>query len=202
MPTEARMARFRAVAAKRQGDLTIILENVHDPHNISAVLRTCDSVGIPEIFVIQNDPRSISQFDNSASASASKWVKVHLFEDVKECLQAVRSKYKIILATVIQTDARNIYHVDFTESVAVVFGNEHDGVSTGLLDESDGLITIPQFGMVRSLNISVAAAVVLYECLRQRLVRNLYDVNQTTTESEKKQLLEKYLDTHRGFHES
>jgi len=175
--TPERDARFKQVAARRQENLTVILENVHDPHNIGAVMRSCDAVGIGELFVVYTEERLIKRglVGSSSSSGTKKWVKVRYFESLDECMSAVKKKYKSIYATHLGEQSINLHSMDLTQSTALLFGNEHDGVSKEALTHCDGNFVIPQFGMVQSLNISVACAVSLYEALRQRDVAQLYN---------------------------
>ncbi len=198
--TAERKERFRGVVSRRQKDLTVILENVHDPHNIGAVLRSCDSVGIREIFVLYTEPelQKIDKLEmgRRTSSGARKWIDVHFYTDPVPCFAHVRRNYQTILATHLNAEARNLYDLDLTQSVALMFGNEHDGLSKEALNHADGNFLIPQMGMVKSLNISVACAVTLYEGLRQRREAGLYDVHNRMTKTEKDDLLTEYLHRH------
>jgi len=170
--TDSRIERLKEVAHNRQRDLTVILENVHNPHNIGAILRTCDSVGIHEIFIVYTDNR-LSEGKNiepgkTSSTGANKWVNIHYFENVRTCFDAVRKNYKRILGTALADDAEELYELDLKESTALLFGNESDGLSSLARELSDGNFLIPQVGFVKSLNISVACAVTIYEAFRQR----------------------------------
>ncbi|MEZ4907243.1 MAG: RNA methyltransferase [Saprospiraceae bacterium] len=178
MLTDRRLEKIERVARNRQSDLTIVLNNVHDPHNIGAVLRTCDSVGISEIFVILNDGFTTENsivLGKKAASSARKWVDVYLYQDVEKCMKDIKSKYKTIAGTHLGTDSVSCYDVDFTQSLALVFGNEHAGISDEVLPYLDTNILIPQMGMVESLNISVSVAITLYEAYRQRKTNRQYD---------------------------
>ncbi len=190
--TEERRARFKKVIAQRQPDLTVILENVHDPHNIGAVMRTCESVGIGEIFVLytEADEEELSRGKKSAS-SAKKWVDIHFYKDKKACFEHVRRKCKRVFATHLGHDSVSMYDLDLRESVALLFGNEHDGVSEEALTLCDGNFIIPQMGMVKSLNISVACAVTLYETLRQRIEAGKYETS-LLSEAEQNAMFEDY----------
>lgn len=176
--TPDRISKIERAAALTQHDLTVILENVHDPHNIGAVLRTCESVGIRELYVIYNQPgRNVEQQYvgvNSASGS-KKWVKVHFFEDVDNCLFEVRKNYNHVFGTYLNSHAISLYDLDLNASCALVFGNEKDGISDKLFSKLDGNFIIPQYGLVQSLNISVACAVSLFEASRQRKLAGRYD---------------------------
>ncbi len=173
--TPEREARIKTVLNHRQPDLTIVMENVHDPHNISAVMRTCDSVGIQEIYVLNTQIGLHEAFGKKSSSGVAKWLTVHQFQDIEECMTAIRKKYKKIFATHLGVESQSLYDLNLAESVALVFGNEKEGVSDECLAHCDGNFIIPQVGMAQSLNISVACAVTLYEALRQRTAAGLYD---------------------------
>jgi tRNA (guanosine-2'-O-)-methyltransferase len=166
--TPERHARLTSVLQKRQNDLTVVLENVFDPHNISAVMRTCDAVGIQEIFILNTRIGPHKKWGKKSSSSASKWLTIHQFTDPTTCFKEVRQRYDIILATHLGESAQSLYDLDLTRKVALVFGNEHEGVTNDILKYTDGNFIIPQVGIIRSLNISVACAVSLYEAYRQK----------------------------------
>jgi tRNA (guanosine-2'-O-)-methyltransferase len=166
--TTERQKKIEAVLAKRQNNLTVVLENIFDPHNISAVMRSCDAVGIMEIYVLNTKIPQHTKWGERSSSSAHKWLTVHQYTDIAECLLELKKKYDKILTTHLSSGAASLYEVDLTENVALVFGNEHDGVSEELRNLCDGNFIIPQVGMIRSLNISVACAVTLYEAFRQK----------------------------------
>ena len=173
--TEERRQKIEAVLSKRQNDLTVVLENVFDPHNISAVMRSCDAVGVQEIFVLNSKIPRHKKWGARSSSSAAKWLSIHQFEDSGECFDALRKKYSAILTTHLSADAVSLYELDLTKSTALIFGNEHDGVSEEVREMADGNFIIPQSGMIRSLNISVACAVSLYEAFRQKHLAGHYD---------------------------
>ena len=166
--TPERRDRLLAVLNKRQNDLTVVLENVFDPHNISAVMRTCDAVGIQEVYVLNTKIPRHKKWGAKSSSSAAKWLTVHQFADAHACFAALRLKYSRILTTHLSPGASKLYDLDLTEKVALVFGNEHSGVSDEIREMADGNFIIPQMGIIRSLNISVACAVTLYEAYRQK----------------------------------
>lgn len=175
--TEERKEKLKDIVSKRQFDLTVVLENIHDAHNISAVLRSCDAVGIFEIYAIITDERidlKKYEFHSKISSGSQKWVKIHIFKSVEKAIESIRLKYKNILGTHLSTESISLYDIDFSNSTALVFGNEHAGLSEELLSYLDGNFIIPQFGMVQSLNISVACAVSVFEASRQKQVLNKY----------------------------
>ena len=173
--TPERQAKINRVLNHRQPDLTVVMENVHDPHNISAVMRTCDAIGIQEIYVLTTVISRHGKFGKKSSASAAGWLTIHQFEDTDACIAAIRAKYSKIYATHLGEQAVSLYDLQLTEPVALVFGNEHAGVTEECLKHCDGNFIIPQVGMVQSLNISVACAVTLYEAFRQRQMAGYYN---------------------------
>ena len=180
--TPKREKRFRDVINKRQKDLTVILEDVHDGHNISAILRTCDSIGVQEVYVIFTDDISyckiaegVSPLGKRSSGNALKWLDVHYFNTTEACFEAVRQKYEYVFCTHLNEEAKSLYELDCTKSVALLFGNERCGVSQTALELSDGNFEIPQIGLTQSLNVSVACAVSLYEAYRQREKAGMYE---------------------------
>lgn len=173
--TPERKEKLVRVASNRQPDIAVVLENVFDPHNISAVMRTCDAVGVQDIYVLNTKIARHKKWGAKSSSSAAKWLTVHQFEDAKECFALLRSRYSTILTTHLSSDAVDLYTVDLTRSIALVFGNEHSGVSDEIRELADGNFIIPQAGIIRSLNISVACAVTLYEAYRQKRNAGHYD---------------------------
>lgn len=185
---EARKAKFRHISANHQFDATIILENVHDPHNIGAVLRSCEAVGISEIYIVYTEQTlrnaAIDFFGNKTAAGTKKWITIHYFEDLAQCFDEVRKKYSAIYTTHLTETSTDLYDMDLVSPIALVFGNEHSGVTEEAVSLADGNFIIPQMGMVESLNISVACAVSLYEMLRQR--RDAGKYGRETVESQKR----------------
>ena len=176
--TPERNERLNAVLSKRQLNLTIVLENVTDPHNISAVMRTCDAVGIQEIYILNTIIPKHKKWGARSSSSAAKWLTVHQYTEVNSCFEALRKRYKKIYTTHLSTDAVGLYDLDLTEDVALVFGNEHSGVTDELIALTDGNFIIPQVGIIKSLNISVACAVSVYEAYRQKSIAGHYQQPQ------------------------
>lgn len=176
--TEARETLFKRVISNTQNDLTVILENVHDPHNIGAVLRSCDAVGVRTIYILDthdNLKERVLKQRLSTSTGVSRWIEIHRYTDLEECVSAVRQKHSLIIGTHLDKKATSLYKTDLTQSVAIAFGNEHQGMTDELIAHCDANLIIPQMGMVQSLNISVACAVTLFEAARQRLSDGKYD---------------------------
>ena len=166
--TPERYERLHAVLNKRQPDLTVLLENVFDPHNISAVMRTCDAVGIQDIYILNTKIPPHKKWGAKSSSSAAQWLTIHQFTDAEACFTELRKHFKKIYTTHLSTDAVALHELNLTEPVALVFGNEHSGVSEEIIAMADGNFIIPQVGIIKSLNISVACAVTLYEAFRQK----------------------------------
>ncbi len=181
--TPERTERLNNVLAKRQPGLTIVLENVSDPHNISAVMRTADAVGVQDIYILNTKIGLHEMWSEKASSSAAKWLTVHQFTNAEECFSALRKNFSKIYTTHLSSDAVDLYELNLTEPVALVFGNEHSGVSNEIIKMADGNFIIPQVGIIKSLNISVACAVTLYEAYRQKNIAGQYDNINLTGES-------------------
>jgi tRNA (guanosine-2'-O-)-methyltransferase len=181
--TPERSKRLNDVLNKRQPGLTVVLENVQDPHNISAVMRTCDGVGIQDIYILNTLIPKHKKWGDKSSSSAAKWLTIHQFTDTLECFAALRKNFDRIYTTHLSSDAQGLFDLDLTQKVALVFGNEHGGVSEETIALSDGNFIIPQVGIIKSLNISVACAVTLYEAFRQKNIAGHYTVNQLNENS-------------------
>ena len=176
----SREKKIRAVIRQSQPDLTVVLENIFDPLNISAVLRSCDAVGIREIFVVYTkdylDKRGLV-LGKRTSGGTFKWIDVYHFTDLEECLKRVRERYGRVLATSLGDASVSMYDLDLSEPTALLFGNEDEGVSPEALALADGNFLVPQVGFAESLNISVACAVTLFEARRQRSAKGFYEGN-------------------------
>ncbi len=166
--TERRKEKILSVLNHRQPNLTIVMENIHDPHNVSAMLRSADAVGVMEVqlvYVTEKFPK----LGKKSSASATKWVQRRKFPSIKECYGRLHEEGFLIYATHMGSSSTALYDLDLTKKIALVFGNEHAGVSDEAAKLADGNFLIPMTGMIQSLNVSVACAVTLYETFRQRL---------------------------------
>ena len=174
--TPERFNRLTSVLNKRQPDLTVVLENVFDPHNVSAVMRTCDAVGIQDVYILNNRIPPHKKWGYRSSSTAAEWLTIHQFTNVDECFAELRKRYKKIYATHLGEKSATLHQINFTESIALVFGNETFGVSEEITKLVDGTFIIPQVGIIKSLNISVACAVTLYEAFRQKQMAGHYDI--------------------------
>ncbi len=161
-----RFERLKAVLDRRMGDLTVLLEHVDKPHNLSAILRTCDAVGAMEAHVVSL-PGRLPTFNSTAQGS-QKWVPLHRHSSSLEAAQALKAKGFRLYGTHLSVDAVDYRQCDFTGPTAFVLGAEKWGLSEAMAEAVDQAIVIPMGGMVQSLNVSVAAATLLFEALRQR----------------------------------
>ncbi|MFV0606376.1 MAG: TrmH family RNA methyltransferase [Niabella sp.] len=180
--TIERETKLKKVIAKRQPDLGVVLENVFDPHNISAVMRTCDAVGVQDVFILNTKIPKHKKWGFKSSSSANKWLSIHQYDNAEHCFFELRKRYEKLFTTHLSEEAVELYAMDFTKSIALVFGNEHSGVSDDIRSMADGNFIIPQVGIIQSLNISVACAVTLYEAFRQKKIAGHYNREDITGE--------------------
>ncbi|MEM7871966.1 tRNA (guanosine(18)-2'-O)-methyltransferase TrmH [Morganella morganii] len=167
-----RYERICRMMAMRQPDLTLCLEEVHKPHNVSAVIRSADAVGIHDLHAVW--PEKIKTLVSSAAGSNS-WVNVHNHDTLGDAVTLLKSQGMQILATHLSDTAVDFRAVDFTRPTCIIMGSEKTGISQEAVRLADQHIMIPMSGMVQSLNVSVAASVILYEAQRQREAAGLYE---------------------------
>ncbi|MEI7812701.1 MAG: TrmH family RNA methyltransferase [Ignavibacteria bacterium] len=184
--TEIRINKISKAVRARQFSLRIVLENIHDKHNVSAILRTCDAAGIPKVSLIYTSEK-FPKLSRASSASANKWVDKEKFTSIKECYDSLRREGFKIYAGALTSHSMNLYDIDFTEKIAIVMGNEHRGAASESSELADGVFIIPMHGMVQSLNVSVATAVIVYEAQRQRTLKGMY--RQSELEENKIELI-------------
>lgn len=173
MATEERTRRLDRVLSYRQPDLTVLAENLHKPRNFSAIVRTCDAVGVNELHVIPGDDGHSIHW--KTSQGAEKWVKIRSHDSLSGGCAFLRGQGFRLVAAHPSGGARDYRELDYTGPVALVVGTELFGVSEAALAEADQQVMIPMFGVTRSLNVSVACAIILYEAMRQRQTAGLYD---------------------------
>ncbi|QXO65601.1 tRNA (guanosine(18)-2'-O)-methyltransferase TrmH [Morganella morganii] len=181
-----RYERICRMMAMRQPDLTLCLEEVHKPHNVSAVIRSADAVGIHDLHAVW--PEKIKTLVSSAAGSNS-WVNVHNHDTLGDAVTLLKSQGMQILATHLSDSAVDFRAVDFTRPTCIIMGSEKTGISQEAVRLADQHIMIPMSGMVQSLNVSVAAAVILYEAQRQREAAGLYEHPSCALAQEEQQRL-------------
>ncbi|MBD3377516.1 tRNA (guanosine(18)-2'-O)-methyltransferase TrmH [candidate division KSB1 bacterium] len=176
MPTRIlsihRYKRVTELLKRRQSDLTVVLEGVQKGHNLAAITRTCDAVGILQMHALM--PSRIKR-RRRPSGGSHKWVQLYTYDSMREIIERLRQdKFQILVAHQ-DNEARCYLDIDYTRPTALVFGTELFGVSPQTIDMADQKLYIPMMGMVESLNVSVAAGVILYETRRQRERAGLYE---------------------------
>lgn len=191
---EQRKQKIATVVQKRQPGLIVVLEDIHDPHNAAAIVRTCDAFGIQNVWFVFGketpyNPRSIGK---ASSSSANKWLDFRVFSSTHECILTLKQKGFTVYTTALSDRALPLDTCVFPQkNIAVIVGNEKSGVSETARSEADAILTIPMLGFVQSLNVSVAAAVVLWEITRQRKSDT---PSRTLPTKEQKTLLENLLE--------
>jgi len=170
--TARRREKIERVLRLRQKDLTLVLANIHDPHNVSAIYRSCDAFGVAAVHLYYTDT-PFPVLGGKTSASARKWVKTARHASPSDLRDALRG-YQLLAASC-SPGARPMHEHDFTVATAIVMGNEHRGPPEDVRAIMDGEIYIPMYGMIQSFNVSVAAALLLAEASRQRREAGMYD---------------------------
>ena len=187
--TPSRSAKIDHALTHRQPGLTVVLENIHDSHNVNAILRSCDAVGVVKVHLVY----TIEKFPKLELASASgadKWLEYEKHANVDDCFAKLHAEGYQILATKLEPGARQLYDFDLTTKTALVLGNEHLGISEDVARAADSLLYIPMMGMAESLNVSVATAVCLFEALRQRSAAGMFSEPQLSPETLRSKRLE------------
>lgn len=174
--TTRRRQRIFDVLSRRQPDLTVLAEDVYKPHNLSAILRSCDAVGIGEVHAV-TPTGGVATF-NATSASAEKWVDLVVHDSVETAAAALKQRGFKLYAAHLSEQAVDYRDVSYIGPTALILGNEKSGVTSAAAELADEHVIIPMLGMVQSLNVSVAAAVILFEAQRQRRETGMYDSPQ------------------------
>lgn len=167
-----RYQRLKQVLNQRQPDLTVLAENVHKPHNFSAIIRTCDAVGVFAVHAVNHD--KLPTYSQVAQGS-EKWIQLHTHPDITTAIKYLQQQNYSVYAAHFSDRAMDYREIDYTQPTAILLGTEKWGVTDTAADLVDGHIIIPMLGMVQSLNVSVANAVILFEAQRQRLAAGLYN---------------------------
>ena len=167
VPTKERIQKVKRILSLRQPDLRVVLEEVTNAHNASAVVRTCDAAGILYLDIISSsgEPFPVNE---AISTRAEKWLHFSHFTSTEECLNQLKQKGFKIAATHLRKEAIPYTTIDYTQPLAIVFGNESEGISEEARNLADFVIKIPMIGMAQSLNLSVSVGIILYEAMKQR----------------------------------
>ncbi len=169
-----RLKKMKEVLSRRQRDLVLFMDRVKNEHNFSALIRTADAVGIHEIYYGLEEGKE-APINEGVTLGAHRWVFLRPLKDPKEKLKEFRDKGYQVVVTWLGAGSKDFREVDYTKPTVIVVGNEVEGVSPELLPLATEKIKIPMMGMVQSLNVSVATGIILYEALRQREEKGLYE---------------------------
>ncbi len=192
--TPERKKKIEAVLEKRQPTLHVVLENVDDPHNVGAVLRSCDAFGVVDVHLLYTKKRAprLGEIRSTSAASAVKWLRINKWDSVKKLVAHLKKQKVTLVATHMSSKAKDPAKIDLAGPVAIVLGNEHDGVSPELLKASKENVLLPMVGFVQSFNVSVAGALLLYEAYRQREKKGMYKEGQMK-KTEAKEILKGWM---------
>ena len=170
-----RFKRIKSVLNKRIQNLTVLVEGVSKPHNLSAILRTCDAAGVFETNFIRNE-NQVQTFNSTAQGS-QKWVTLNNYSSSINAAKKLKKKGFKLFGTTLNKKSIDYKELDYTQNTCFVLGAEKWGLSEELIEAVDECIYIPMFGMVQSLNVSVAASILLFEAIRQRDQKGLLPQN-------------------------
>ncbi|MCW8877294.1 MAG: tRNA (guanosine(18)-2'-O)-methyltransferase TrmH [Kangiellaceae bacterium] len=157
---------------RRQKDLTVFMDEVHKPHNLAAIVRTCDAVGIGEVHAVY--PEGMLASCHGTAMGSNRWVETHTHDNLKDGVKLLKSQGKKVLAAHFSERAVDFRSIDYAQPTALLVGSEKYGVSEQAAELADEHILVPMLGMVQSLNVSVATAIILYEAQRQREAAGMY----------------------------
>jgi len=186
--TPDRLQRINAMLDKRQPDLTVCMEGVHKTHNLAAVVRTCDAIGVSDVHAIWKSDEA--EVRGGSAAGSQNWIDVHNYHDTETAITALKAQGMQVLVTNLSDTAIDFREVDYTKPTAIILGQEKFGASQAALELADQDIVIPMVGMVQSLNVSVACSVVLYEAQRQRQLAGMYDTPSLSHQRRQRVLFE------------
>ncbi len=186
--TPDRLERINTMLDKRQPDLTVCMEGLHKSHNLAAVVRTCDAIGISDVHAVWKSEEA--EVRGGSAAGSQNWIDVHNYHKTADAIAALKAQGMQVLVTNLSDTAVNFTEIDYTKPTAIILGQEKFGTSEEALKLADQHIVIPMVGMVQSLNVSVACSVVLYEAQRQRSAAGMYDKARLSNERRQRTLFE------------
>ena len=172
---QRRFKRIKNVLNCRMNNLTVLVEDVNKPHNLSAILRTCDAAGVFEANFISK--KNLVKTFNSTAQGSQKWIKLNTHENIISAVSELKNKGFKLYGTSLNNQSADFRNFDYSKNVCFVLGAEKWGLSDELISKVDESIFIPMRGMVQSLNVSVAASILLFEAIRQRKEKGLLPVN-------------------------
>ncbi|RXS41577.1 tRNA (guanosine(18)-2'-O)-methyltransferase TrmH [Idiomarina sp. 29L] len=183
-----RYLRINQMLDKRQPDLTVIMENVHKNHNLSAVVRSADAVGVHEMHAVWLTKKA--RLSGGTALGSQNWVKIHNHRSMDDAISTVREQGMQVVVTHLSEHSVDFRDIDYTEPTAILLGQEKYGVTERALAQADHHVMIPMVGMVQSLNVSVAGAVMFYEAQRQRELAGMYQSPQISASERHRVLFE------------
>jgi len=186
--TPKRLERINAMLDKRQPDLTVCMEGLHKSHNLAAVVRTCDAIGVSDVHAVWKSEEA--EVRGGSAAGSQNWIDVHNYHKTADAITAMKAQGMQILVTNLSDTAVDFRDIDYTKPTAIILGQEKFGTSDVALALADQDIVVPMVGMVQSLNVSVACSVVLYEAQRQRQLAGMYDNPKLSHERRQRTLFE------------
>jgi len=192
VPTKERIQKVKRILSLRQPDLRVVLEEVTNTHNASAVVRTCDAAGILYLDIISSSGE-LFPMNEAVSTRAEKWLQFTYYTSTAKCLNQLKKKGFKIAATFLGDRSIPYTEIDYTQPIAVVFGNESEGISEDARKLADYVIKIPMIGMAQSLNLSVSVGIILYEAMKQRMEKGYYK-NMRLSATELKTFKKAWLD--------
>ena len=183
-----RFEKIKKLLSQRQPDLTVLIEDVVKPHNLAAIARTCDAVGIPEVHAVST-MRGL-RLSQMAAGGIRKWVQLHKHATTEDAFKQLKQNNMQLIVTHLSDDTIDYTEVDYTKPTAIIAGSEFEGVSEYAVKNADHCISIPMLGMVQSLNVSAAMSIILYEAQKQRAKAGLYDTRRIDDETYNTKLFE------------
>ncbi len=186
--TPDRLERINTMLDKRQPDLTVCMEGVHKHHNLAAVVRTCDAIGVSDVHAVWKSEEA--EVRGGSAAGSQNWIDVHNHTKTADAIAALKAQGMQVLVTNLSDTAVDFKEIDYTKPTAIILGQEKFGASKEALALADQDIIIPMVGMVQSLNVSVACSVVLYEAQRQRQLAGMYNKPRLNEERRQRVLFE------------
>ena len=186
--TPERHQRIKDMLDQRQPDLTVCMEGVHKTHNLAAVVRTADAIGVSDVHAIWKNERM--RVSGGSAAGSQNWIDVHNYTNTADAIAELKKQNMQILVTNLSDSAVDFREIDYTKPTAIILGQEKFGASEVALELADQDIVIPMVGMVQSLNVSVACSVVLYEAQRQRQLAGMYNKPRLSEERRQRVLFE------------
>lgn len=183
-----RFKKIKSLLEKRQPDLSVLMDNVHKPHNLAAIARTCDAVGIYDIHATAATEKI--KITQKTSGWVKKWVRLTQHKNTQSAIDFLKNNGFQVVAAHLTSDSTDFRNIDFTKKTALIMGAELEGVSEEASKLCDKCIHIPMHGMTQSLNVSVACALILFEAERQRSIKGMYDSSRLDKNQFKKALFE------------